>query len=76
MFLKILQELQDYVCAKAYFLMKIQALSYNSIKKETPTWLFSYEVSEICMSTVFMGTTTKIGTTKIRNWKITDKTKV
>ena len=43
MFLKISQNSQENTCARASFLLKLQALSSNFIKKETLAQLFPFE---------------------------------
>ena len=43
MYLEISQNSQENTCAKISFLIKLQALACNFIKKETLAQVFSYE---------------------------------
>ena len=46
-FLKILQNSHENTCARVSFLIKLQALAYNFIKKEALAQVFSFEFCEI-----------------------------
>ena len=52
-FLEISQNSQENTCARVSFLIKLQALACNFIKKETPTQVFSCEFYEISKNTFF-----------------------
>ena len=52
--LKISQNSQENICARASFLLKFQAYTCNFIKKETLTQVFSYEFCEIFKNTIFI----------------------
>ena len=43
MFLKILQNLQEHICVRVSFLIKLQALACNCDEKETLAQVFSCE---------------------------------
>ena len=51
LFLEILQNLQENTCARFSFLIKLQALDCNFIKKVTLAQVFSYEFCEISKNT-------------------------
>ena len=53
-FLEISQNSQENTWARVSFLIKLQALAYNVIKKETITQVFSYEFCEIFKNTFFI----------------------
>ena len=53
MFLEILQNSQENTCARVSFLIKLQALAFNFIKKETLAQVFSCEFWEISKDTDF-----------------------
>ena len=55
-FLKISQNLQENICARVSFLIKLQASACNFIKKETLTQMFSCEFCKIFKSTIFYRT--------------------
>ena len=50
-FLEILQNLQENICARASFLIKLQAEACNLIKKENLAQVFSCEFCEISKNT-------------------------
>ena len=52
-FLKIPQNSQENTCARDSFLIKLQALACNFIKKETLAQVFSCEFCEISKNTFF-----------------------
>ena len=52
-FLEILQNWQENICARNYFLIKFYALACNSIKKEIPVQVFSCEFCEISNNIFF-----------------------
>ena len=54
MFLEISQNLQENICARVSFLIKLQVLAYNFIEKETLAHVFSYEFCEISKNTFFI----------------------
>ena len=56
MFLKFSQDLQENTCARISFLIKLQALACNVIKKETLALLSSCEFREIFKNTFFYRT--------------------
>ena len=47
------QNSQENACARASFLIKLQALAYNYIKKETLAQVFSCKFYEISKNTFF-----------------------
>ena len=53
MFLEILQNSQQNACARVSFLIKLQAVACNFIKKETRSQVFSCEFYEISKTTFF-----------------------
>ena len=56
-FLKIPQNLQENICARASFFIKMQASACNFIKEQTPAQVFSCEFGEIFKNTVLYRTT-------------------
>ena len=50
-FLEVLQNSKENTCARSSFLIKLQALACNFIKKETLTQVFSCEFCEISKNT-------------------------
>ena len=52
-FLKIFQNSQESTCTRVFFLIKLQALAYNFIKKETLAQVFCCEFYEISKNTFF-----------------------
>ena len=52
MFLEISQILQENICARVSFLIKLKAQAYNFITKETLTQALSYEFWEISKNTL------------------------
>ena len=52
-FLEISQNLQENTCARVYLLIKLQALAWNFIKKETLTQVISCEFCKVSKSTFF-----------------------
>ena len=53
-FLEISQNLQENTCARVSFLIKLQALACNFIKKETLAQVFSYEFCETSNKTFLL----------------------
>ena len=53
MFLKISQNLQENICAKVSFLIRLQAEAFNFIKKRNLSRLFFCEFREIFRNTFF-----------------------
>ena len=53
-FFKISRNSQENTCARASFLLKLQAVGVNFIKKETPTQRFRSEFCEIVKNTHFV----------------------
>ena len=51
--LRNFKNFQEKTCARDYFLIKLQALAFNFIKKESLTQVFSCEFSEISKNTFF-----------------------
>ena len=65
-FLKILENSQQSACARAFFLIKLQAETCNFIKNETLTQVSSYEFCKIFENTFFkehLWTTTSVSLT-------------
>ena len=54
--LKILQNLQENACLRVSLLIKLDALAYNFIKKETLAQVFSSEFCELSKNTRFYKT--------------------
>ena len=52
-FLKISQNSQENTCTRVSFLIKLQVLARNFIKKETLAQVFSFEFCEIFKSTFY-----------------------
>ena len=50
---EVLQNSQENTCARVSFLIKLQILVYNFIKKETVAQVFSGELCEISENTFF-----------------------
>ena len=55
-FLEISQNLQENTCARVFLLIKLQALDWNFIKKETLKQVFSCEFRKVSKNTFFYGT--------------------